>query len=504
MRKKLLSGLLWVLLANLLVKPFWILGIEVGVQNAVGDATYGLYFVVFNLAYIFNILLDLGVTNFNTRNIARNPLLIQKHLSGILAIKVLLLALYVVVTFTTALLLGYDSRQFRLLAWLCVNQFLNSLIIYLRSNFQGLLMFKMDSLLSVLDRILMIVICGCLLWAPVHPAAIDAQEAGGSAFRIEWFIYAQTAAYLIAAAVALIAIGKKARLHCPVWNKPFTLAILKKSAPFALLVLLMASYNRIDPILLEKLLPLSGDFHAGVYAKAFRLLDALTMLAYLVSIPLLPIYSKLTKEMKIESVNQELTDITRLVFSLMFVVTVSIALTLYWFGDGVLELLYHGSTNVSNVDNVFRILILGFIPIGMTYVFGTLLTANGSLKQLNLLGALALGINIAVNLFCIPRWAASGAAVASLVTQTFMGVTQMVLSCRIFHFHPRRGYILRLVIFTVAVCFCCYIITALQANLLRISDLIAICIMAGLSILLSLVLQLIQPKELFNILIQEE
>ena len=100
MLKKLFSGLFWVLLLNLLVKPFWIFGIEVGVQNAVGVETYGFYFSIFNLAYIFNILLDLGITNFNTRNIARHPQLIGKHLSGILGIKVLLLGLYLVVTFT--------------------------------------------------------------------------------------------------------------------------------------------------------------------------------------------------------------------------------------------------------------------------------------------------------------------------------------------------------------------------------------------------------------------
>ena len=124
MQKKLLSGLFWVLLANLLVKPFWILGVEVGVQNAVGNEVYGFYFSIFNLAYILNILLDLGVTNFNTRNIAQHPQLIGKHLSGILGIKVCLLALYLVVTFTVGALLGYGSQEFRLLAWLTLCQFL--------------------------------------------------------------------------------------------------------------------------------------------------------------------------------------------------------------------------------------------------------------------------------------------------------------------------------------------------------------------------------------------
>ena len=73
LQRKLISGLFWILLLNLLIKPFWILGIEVGVQNAVSTSEYGIYITLFNLAYIFNILLDLGITNFNTRNIARHP-----------------------------------------------------------------------------------------------------------------------------------------------------------------------------------------------------------------------------------------------------------------------------------------------------------------------------------------------------------------------------------------------------------------------------------------------
>ncbi len=166
MQKKLLSGLFWVLLANLLVKPLWILGIEVGVQNAVGNEVYGFYFSILSISLIFNILLDLGITNFNTRNIARHPQLIGKHLEGILGIKCLLVGLYMMVTFSVGLMMGYGSEEFHLLVLLTICQALNSLILYLRSNFEGLLLFKWDSLFSVLDRVLMIIICGCMLWGP--------------------------------------------------------------------------------------------------------------------------------------------------------------------------------------------------------------------------------------------------------------------------------------------------------------------------------------------------
>ena len=434
MQKKLLSGLFWVLLLNLLIKPFWLLGIEVGVQNAVGAEEYGFYFAIFNLAYIFNILLDLGITNFNTRNIAQNPQLIDKHLPHMLTIKLLLLALYVVVTFSTGLLLGYGSRQFYLLAFLTFNQFLNSLILYLRSNFEGLLLFKWDSVISILDRVIMIAICGALLWLPRHPT-----------FKIEYFVYAQTAAYLLTAMTALAVLVSKTGFSHLRFNRPFTLAILKQSLPFALLVLLMASYNRLDPVLLQKLSPEGlGDHNAGIYASAFRLLDALTMITYLVSVPLLPIYAKLTK-----SPTVELASTTRIVTSLMLVYSLTAAITLGSMDSQLMNLLYTEHTEESAA--VFRLLVYGIIPISMTYVYGTLLTAAGRLRQLNIFALCTLAINVAVNLLCIPRWGAVGSAWASLIAQSFMAVTQIWAAMRIFQLRPSWSHILKIALFTLII-----------------------------------------------------
>ena len=435
MQKKLLSGLFWVLLANLLVKPFWILGVEVGVQNAVGNEMYGFYYSIFNLSVILNILLDLGITNFNTRNIAQHPQLIAKHLSGILGIKVCLLGLYLVATFTVGALMGYGSEEFRLLAWLTVCQFLSSLILYLRSNFEGLLLFKWDSLFSVLDRVLMILICGCLLWGPQF-SLFHFQ------FTIYHFVYAQVIAYSLTALLALVVIARKAKLSILHFHfsLPFFLVILKKSAPFALLVLLMASYNRIDPILLRSL---ASDADAGIYAGAFRLLDALTMVCYLVSVPLLPVFSKIFADMgrrqpacdttqpPSHSATQPLQDALRLVFWPMMLFTVGAATACALWAEPLMALLYPGHSEP--YVPVFRIVIFGLVPIGLTYIFGTLLTADGRLRQLNLFATASLVLNIVVNLLLIPRLGAVGSAWASLTAQGFMALAQFLLSVRLCH-----------------------------------------------------------------------
>lgn len=423
MQKKLLSGLFWVLLANLIVKPFWLLGVEVGVQNAVGNEAYGFYYALFSFCYIFNILLDLGVTNFNTRNIAQHPQLIGKHLSGILGIKVLLLGLYLLVTFTVGLLMGYRSEEFHILALLTLCQFLNSLILYLRSNFDGLLLFRWASLFSVLDRLLMILICGFLLWASKF-SILNFQ------FTIYHFVYAQLIAYTLTALLAFTVITRKAKFRHIQWNPRFFLVILRKSAPFALLVLLMAAYGHVDSVILR---PLAGDAEAGVFAGAFRLLDALTMVAYLVSIPLLPIYSNLCapKNMKSPLITEQLSSITRMVFCPMMIFTIGASLVGCLGAKPIMQLLY-GENCIPYIP-VFRVVIFGIIPIGLTYIFGTLLTAGGKLRLLNIFAASSLVLNVVVNLLLIPRLGAVGSAWASLTAQTFMALTQLLLAVRIFH-----------------------------------------------------------------------
>lgn len=165
MQQRFFRNLAFLLSLNLLIKPFWILGIDRGVQNAVGESDYGLYLSVFSYSFLFFILLDLGITNFNNRNIAQNNQLLSKHFAGIASTKLLLALLYSVVTFTVGWMIGYKDAQLRLLAWVGFNQIILSFILYLRSNISGLMLFKADSLFSVLDRLIMIFICGILLWS---------------------------------------------------------------------------------------------------------------------------------------------------------------------------------------------------------------------------------------------------------------------------------------------------------------------------------------------------
>ncbi len=408
------------------------LGVDVGVQNSVGAESYGLYFSIFNFTLLFYMLLDMGTANFNNRNIAQNTQLLDKHLSSYIILRLLLGVVYFVIIFAVALLIGYRGIQLRLLFWIGLNQFLSAFLLYVRSNISALLMFKTDSVISVTDRILMIIFCGMLLWGNITDQP----------FRIEWFVWCQTAAYLITIAIALTIVLRKAHLRKLHWDVPFFLVIIKKSLPYALISLLMACYYRMDSVMLERMLPRDiGAEQVGIYASAFRLLDALVMIAYLFSVILLPLFSKMLKQ------KENVVPVVRTSFSLLFLFSVTAVVMLYVYREPVIQLFYPDIAE-SSVE-VFRLIIFGLIPISMNYLFGTLLTASGSMKALNITAAIGIVINVMVNLLLIPRMQACGSAVASFCTQFTVALLQFILAWRIIGFPLTSLPWLRCLIFLV-------------------------------------------------------
>ena len=123
MKRKFIWNLVLVIILNLLIKPFYILGIDAEVINRVGANVYGNYFALINFSFLLNIILDLGITNFNVKNIAQHHQLLDKHFSGIITLRFLLVFIYLCATFLIALAIGYDTMQFKILLILALNLF---------------------------------------------------------------------------------------------------------------------------------------------------------------------------------------------------------------------------------------------------------------------------------------------------------------------------------------------------------------------------------------------
>ncbi|PKP30432.1 MAG: hypothetical protein CVU00_13640 [Bacteroidetes bacterium HGW-Bacteroidetes-17] len=445
MQRKFVTNLIFLLALNFLIKPFWLLGIDRNIQNIVGSESYGFYFAIFNFSLLFNIILDFGITSFNNRNIAQNKQLLKKHFSGIIVLKVLLIALYGIVVLLVGIFIGYDSKQLYFLLWVGINQALLSFILYLRSNISGLLLFKTDSIISVLDRFLMILICSFLIWGNVF----------SSPFQIEWLMYSQTVAYLITLVVALVIVIQKSGFQKPNWNGLFLIMVIKKSLPFALMLFLMGIYNRVDSVMLERILSgTKGEFQSGVFAQAYRLFDAGNNIALLFGVILLPIFARMIKK------KDPVEKLVKLSFTIIFTFAIILAMSSYFYRDEIMKLLYsqHGDELLSDFNQrilqsgrIFGILMFSFVAVCSSYIFGTLLTALGKLRYMIKVAMVGVLINLITNIMLIPSLEAVGAAYASLGAQTITAIAMIYGVQKRFAFSINYRYLSQLFSFILLV-----------------------------------------------------
>ncbi len=302
-----------------------------------------------------------------------------------------------------------------MLLLLAANQILLSAILYFRSNLAALQLFKTDSFISVLDRLLTIVFCLVLMYAPAFAGK----------FNIMWFIAAQTGALLLTALIAFAIVAGRTVVQLNIWHHRYSRMILLKSAPFALLALLMGIYYRIDGVMLERMLHDNG-LEAGIYAASFRMLDALNQFGYLFATLLLPLFAHMIRK------NQDIRQLVKFSSELMLAGSVAAALICYFYRADIMQLLYH--RNDAYWATIFGWLMLNFIPMSSVYIFGTLLTANGSLKVLNLIAVGGVVLNVLLNLYMIPHYGALGATIATLITQAVAAAAHVAAAYRQFSF----------------------------------------------------------------------
>jgi len=441
MRKNFITNISFLLLLNLLVKPFWILGIDRSVQNSVGSEAYGTYFALFNFAWLFQVVLDFGINNFNNRMVARQPEKLGLYLFSTLLAKLVLSVVYTILIFIAAIGVNFSSEQISILILLILMQILMSFYSFLRSNVNALHLFRTDAFLSVLDKLTTSVICGCILWTSIFPFEIS----------ITNFIWVQIFGYVFALMVAILILFNQ---HIKIQWK-FDSALIKevflKSYPYALLGFLMTAYFRTDGVLLERMLGDRGAHEAGIYATAFRLLDAMSILGFLFAGLLMPIFSRMIEN------KENIKPLFELGYTLMLIFSAAAGITIIFYRLEIMQLLY--ITGDSYSANILGLLMVSFICISITYIYGSLITANGNIKKLNYISLAGFVLNIILNISLIPTYKALGSSIATACAQIIILGAHIYFAGKIFSIKGRDIKLLkafRFIIFVIVVNYAIY------------------------------------------------
>jgi O-antigen/teichoic acid export membrane protein len=404
MKSQFFKGLSWLIFLNLLVKPVWMFFIDREVQNIVGLEAYGKYFAVLSLSYVLFFLSDAGLSNMLNQRMAND---LPVNIGRLFRMKIFLLCTYAVVCLFVAWLTHIS--QWSILVYVIAAQLLTSLFIFQRSIITANQFFMADAWFSVIDKFLMIVLCGGMIYTSFF-GAID----------LLLFLQIQTLCTGIAVLLSFLFIAQR---HLMAAGTGSVEGIIRSILPFAVCILLMSVHYRLDGFLLERI-HLRGALEAGIYASAYRLLDGANMAGYLVASFLVPFLARHIREKKL--IEETILDTRHglLVFS------IGVASFSFMFAPWIQQLLYHSAVPYNSL--VIRLCIATLPGYALVHIYGSLLTAALKFRQFITILLLSVFLNIGLNIVLIPAYGAEGCCIAALISQYFCGVTCFVVATKQF------------------------------------------------------------------------
>ncbi|HET8829582.1 MAG TPA: polysaccharide biosynthesis C-terminal domain-containing protein [Pelobium sp.] len=412
--KKFASRVTLLVLVNLLVKIIWIFFIERKVQLNVGFQDFGLYYSVYSFTLILGVINDPGLNNYLIQYLSKGKHHTQ-HIATLFYLKTFLAGIYIIITFLVGLLLGY--KNYDLLGLLIMYQILYSSLNYLRSFLKSYQLLNAEIVVSVLDKGLLIIAFLPILYF-------------NSSFS--WTINFYITTHLVALSISLLMCGYYLLIHkisiLPKAKIKLNFSVIKRIAPFAVFAFLVLAYNKIDTVMLAKMLP-DGNMQNGIYVAAYRFLDATSMLPILFATLFYPIICKIISD------SAKVNEAVKNSLSGLIPLTIIISIVSWFYRFQIMTLLYH-QNNSEQLSLIFGVLMLSLPLIVVYYVFSTVFTASNNLKLLNLISAGGLLINIGLNILLIPVYQALGAAISSLASFCLIGLAYAIF----YHLHFKNTF----------------------------------------------------------------
>lgn len=377
------------------------------VQDKIGHAQFGTYMALYSLGFLFIALSDLGVNQYATKTIAGDQSLMRKLLPDLFGLKLILSAIYPLFMVGVGWVLGYTGTELYYLFILCLTQAGIQLFSFFRANFQAFQKFRLDAFASVLDRTLLLAIIAYLLATKItFDSYIWATFVSvGVTMIILYFALVRTAGWV------------KPSLHLGRWR-----GLVKDAFPFAIITILYSVHDKVDQVMLERMLPgQKGDYETGLYAGAYRWVDAVSMYLWTV----LPIFfAKFAFHIRSPKSLTNLLQMGQVVAALPMIF---LSVFVFFHADKLLFLFKQSTPEELVVmESALRILFIAVLVNGMFAVYSTLLTSTNHERFVSWMVLASIVLNIVLNAIFIPEYGAIACSWTTVASYIFLSITYLI------------------------------------------------------------------------------
>lgn len=373
------------------------------VQDKVGHTEFGLYLALYAFGFLFLALSDMGINQYSTKTLAAQPPLLKKMFPSMFSLKVVLSMVYPFFMVGAGWLVGYEGRELYFLFILCLVHGILQINFFFRANFQAFQKFRFDAFASVLDRLLMLGIVCALLFTKID---------------LESYIWAYLASAGVTMIVLYIFMLRIFGFIRPRWDVAAMRQLLKMSFPFAVITVLYSINDKVDQVMLERLLGDAGKHETGLYGGAYRWVD--TVMMYLWTV--LPIFfAKFAFHVREKGELSKLLAFGQPIAALPMLFAGVFGII---YGDKLLFLFKNSSPEeLATMAMCLKILFISVLVNGLFAIYSTLLTSTGHERFVSWMIGGSILVNVGLNAIFIPYYGAIAAAYTTLLSFSLLSVS---------------------------------------------------------------------------------
>jgi O-antigen/teichoic acid export membrane protein len=357
---------------------------------------------VLSYATIFSVVVDFGIQQYIIKKMSEEPDKVKKYFQHFLAVEIILSILVYVTMLAVAKINNYEPTIFYAIALAGFGILINALtypFLSVMSAFQDL---KKVALINFLQSVVNVVIIF---------AAIFFQK----------YIIFLVSNQVIFGVVSLALYYKFFKKYIPQpeilkifsdLDKTLVKQILIASLPFALLVGFSTIYNRIDVIIITKLL---GYEQTGDYTAAYKFFDLVSFFPSVVSFSLYPLFAGLMVQKAYSEIRSNFEKYLR------FLIAVALPMGA---GGSILSAQIIGLVAGPGFPQSAAVLSILIWAPAVLFIY---VVANSLvISQLTKLAVIITGANVVINtignLLLIPFFGLKAAAIMTVVSEVLQGI----------------------------------------------------------------------------------
>ncbi len=342
-----------------------------------GPEEYGRLYFAISLNALTGLLIDLGLTMFFVKEIARDKGKIQLLIVNGLALRALAWTISFVGTIAFVVFAGYPRTTVYVVFVLALGNLFYGWYDLIHRVFHGMERLEYRSIALVIEKVFLSVLSVFLLLLGVGPLGVALVMMSSMLLNL------LVSTYFLRKMV-------KVSIHIVPSTWP---GLLKSGFPFLLSTSLAFIYYRVDVFMLSQM---TSDTVLGWYGAAHRLFDTFMFFPLILTTAVYPVLARLWHTSK-----EDMFETSRRVFDLTLIVAMPLAVGMIGLAQPIIALLGGGLDKFWNSIILLQILAGSLLLVYVDFVLNTVLVSHDKQKELSIVALIATVINIATNFFAI-------------------------------------------------------------------------------------------------------